>query len=596
MKIEDIKKEIEEQKKTKTEKPQKEYDPNQVIGNKTKIKKFVNYFATYGIKEEEMKPLEDKVIKIAFLLKDFYTNGFETLVKYYGEDLRTTYVGKIDRPDFGSFRALIQKISNYQHMKIEDIKKEIEEQKKARTEKQKKEYNPDDIIGNRKKEKKFIYYFATHGMDEEETKKLEDKVIKIAFLLKDSWNTSFEKMTKYFGNDLRQKFTGSIPLEDRCTLKSFRNQIKEYQTMNMKDIKKDIQKPKHMRKSRKEKPPKDCNPNQIIGNRNADKKLVYYFATHGMDKDKVKALEDKIVITARLYEESNTNYFNILTKYFGKDLRQEYIGLIDPEDRPILKNSIALLRKDLNKPKDAIIGNSKEKKKFINYFITQDMDAKKIKVLEDKVVAIGLLLKKVESRKKEYEITSSYFGEDLRRAYTGKFNSVHSTYIQSFKKHIKTYLHMPMEEIKKVLSIKEEPYQLQLEYIDSVIHYQITVNGYTPELIQEEYNIPIDVIIKSCISNITHYDVEALAKYIVQEHPEYIDALLKSSYFTALMENLTLVEKNLIYLKLLSITNKAITVEFMASMLNLSAEDVINYKITNQNENDIVKFILKINE
>ena len=63
------------------------------------------------------------------------------------------------------------------------------------------------------------------------------------------------------------------------------------------------------------------------------------------------------------------------------------------------------------------------------------------------------------------------------------------------------------------------------------------------------------------------------------KYPEYLHLLFLSDYFSFYMQDMTPVEKNLIYYKLLGYFNKDITSTYIASLLDLPIDVVEDYQI-----------------
>ncbi|MCH5167178.1 MAG: hypothetical protein J1F35_04710 [Erysipelotrichales bacterium] len=465
--------------------PIKKDKTGKIIGNNRPNKRFVYFFATTDMTEDEIKKLEDKVIEIAFLLKDVWKTAFDTMRKYFGDDLRGTFTGSMDPEDFGRYSGLKDKIRELQHLEMEDIIKSFYEAGEEKTK--------EVVIGNKGPVKKFVFFFAPIGMDEENVKELEDKVIKIAFLLKDTYKQSFELMVNCFGSDLRGCYLGTFTNKDYNRYKGLIHKIKELKVLDLDEIEIKLEQEKEAKeKRRREAPQKPLDPDKLIGNRGPIKKFVNLFATNGMsEKEKAEILDEAVEMAFYLRDHKGKKIgFNAAAHFFGEDLRQEYVGKLDTKIYPAANNFA-------------------------------------------------------------YEVNC----------------------------HIHWKKKSEQEKVERLHN-----YEVKLEYLDSLIHFETTINKKSPLDIAHELDVPIHIVLMSLINNITHYDIASIIKYIVTRRQEYIETLLNSDYFKPLMDELTLIEKNLIYLKLLSVSNKDITDEYISNMLGITIEDIESYEIYSDDE------------
>ncbi len=414
----------------------------------------------------------------------------------------------------------------------------------------------------------FFEYFYDESTSEEEKEKIKEFVIK---LLNQKKNTlGYALLIKRYGIDYCSLNENIVfNKEENGRLNSLRQNIR----IELKKVKKEEKNPLKNFEIK-------LNNNTISNKPSTITSFFEYFYTDDMSKEQKEELKNSIFIY--LENRKNSLGYTALIKKFGTNYETyNNISLTRQENNNLsaLRQSI---RKEVIDKKDKSISNKtkrKVKNTFYEYFYEENMSEKSKIDLENNVKSI------LEDYKhlKGYSVIIELFSNDLKTKNNDmKFNKQKAAMYFIINK-IKDRLQKINEE--KTLTIsneskiepQKESLPNSLNYIDTII-YKLTNMGYSIGQIVSITGINMLDILISYVRNINYYHIDFVIDMILTYNPGYLFDLLNSDYFVNLLNEITPIEKQLIYYLILLKNNK-MSIESISELTGLTVEDISNYQI-----------------
>lgn len=356
--------------KEAVEKPkQKKVIEVKIIGNNSRRKEFINYFATNIMTSKEKEELLIQIRKILELDKIKKLKGVQVLKSYFGENLDLVYEGSyLEQDERYQIASAVKKINDA----LENPNKYKNKEAKVKTKKE-------------IKEKTFISLLKTDGLTVDEINDLKSKIIEVLNSGKYENTKVLKVFKKYFGEDYSLTYEGTYDKNERAMM-----------AQTIRSITNSLNKPQ---KEKKEKKP--------CGRKVQEKTILSFFNLTDKTDEEIQKFKTKLIEELNSDKYKNKVSVGYLRKYFGDDFNQVCSVKYITQERLAMSQILKTITKNIDKePKQTSM-----KEYFIEY-LTKDASEKELEIINKNFNSIRELL---EAKSPSlYKLLSNIYGTSLK--------------------------------------------------------------------------------------------------------------------------------------------------------------------------------------
>ena len=317
----DLPREVKPNKKVKEPKEETTIEVR-IIGNNSRRKEFINYFATNVMTLEEKKVLLDKIRQIIELDKVKKLKGIKVIKEYFGAELDLVYEGSyLEQSDRLAISNIVKTISDalsnpdkYKTKQKQEVPKQVPKVK-----------NFESVLNLEEKTEEEIAIYKQQVIDLLKSSRYENTKILVIF-------------KKYFGENFDQTYQGTYDRTERAMI-----------AQTVRNINKKLSKPK-----------KEVQEKKTSTGRVKDKTILSFFDLEGKSPEEIKEIKENLFKILKAPENQNKKSIIYLKKYFGEDFNGVCNIKYDKNERLVMSQYL----KNIFKTK------KQKENLFEEYFIT----------------------------------------------------------------------------------------------------------------------------------------------------------------------------------------------------------------------------------